>query len=42
MYVVFKSCILEIKDQMSTELLICAGVKIKDIFRGAFDPIDFL
>lgn len=41
MYVVFESCILEIEDEMSTELLFCAGVKIEDIVCGAFNPINF-
>lgn len=41
MYVVFESCILEIEDEMSTELVFRAGVKIEDIFCGAFNPIDF-
>lgn len=41
MYVVLESFILEIEDEMSTELLFCAGVKIEDIFCGAFDPINF-
>lgn len=31
MYVVFESCILDIEDEMSTEFLFCAGVKIKDV-----------
>lgn len=41
MYVVFESCILEIEDEMSTELLLCAGVKTQDVFCGAVNPIDF-
>lgn len=41
MYVVFESCILEIEDEMLTELLLCAGVKIEDIVCGAFNPIHF-
>lgn len=40
-YIVFESCVLEIEDEMSTELLLCAGVEIEDIFYGAFNPVDF-
>lgn len=40
-YVVFESCILEIEDEMSTELLFCAGVKVEDVFWGAFNPVNF-
>lgn len=41
MYVVFENCIFEIEDEMPTELLICAGVKVQDIARGTYDPINF-
>lgn len=41
MYVVFECCILEIEDEMSAKLLICAGVKIEDIVCGAFNSINF-
>lgn len=40
-YVVFECCILEIEDEMSTKLLLCAGVKTEDIVCGAFNPINF-
>lgn len=39
-YVVFECCILEIEDEMSTKLVLCAGVKIEDIVCGAFNPIN--
>lgn len=41
MNVVFESSVLQDEDEMSTELLLCAGVKVEDIFRQTFKPIDF-
>lgn len=41
MYVVFESRIVEIEDEMSTEFLLCAGVKIEDVVCAAFNPINF-
>ena len=40
-YVVFESRILEIEDEMSTEFLLRAGVKIEDVICAAFNPINF-
>lgn len=42
MYVVFENCIFEIEDEMPTELLLCAGVKVQDIAFGTYDTINLL
>lgn len=41
MNVVFESCLLKTEDEMSAEFLLSAGVQIEDIFRRAFNPINF-
>lgn len=41
MYVVFERCIVEIEDQVSTELLLRAGVQVEDVVCRALNPINF-
>lgn len=40
MYVVFESSILEVEDEMATELVIGAGVQVENIVAGAFNSIN--
>lgn len=40
MYVVFESGILEDEDEMTTELLVGAGVQVENIVCGAFNSVN--
>lgn len=41
MQVVFENCIFEIEDEVSTELLLGARVKVQDVTCGTHDSINF-
>lgn len=41
MQVIFENCAFEIEDEMSTELVLCAGVKVQDITCFTHDSINF-
>lgn len=41
MQVIFENCTSEIEDEMSTELVLCAGVKVEDITCFTRDSINF-
>lgn len=40
-YVVFEHRSSEVENQMTTELLVRAGVEVQHVFRRAFNPINF-